>query len=85
MDLLFEIKPVRQMELFHQELKTIQRAGYEGREALRVALELAGRKVRSSTPKKKAVHSQLKWNFGKSGLPGQRYFDLGGGEKEDES
>ena len=79
---LFEIKAARQMEIYHQELDRLRRAGFTGKEAIREALLRVGRKVKTSRLKRRRFYSQLQWNFGLSSLVGQRYLKLERGEDE---
>jgi len=76
---LFEIKPTKQMEIFNQELTKIHKAGFTGKEAFQEALAIAGRKVNSGKKTRSRVHFQLRWNFGRPDLPGQKYLNLTGG------
>jgi len=80
---LFEIKAARQMDIYCQELERIRKAGFTGKEATREALLRASRKVKTSALKRRCVYFQLRWSFGLSGLPGQKYLDLErGGDEE---
>lgn len=81
MNLLFEIKPTKQMVMYRQELAKLRRAGLQGKIAQEAALKEAGRKYKhkASTDGRK----QLSWNFGTPDLSGQHYLDLEGGEEND--
>jgi len=80
---LFEIKPTKQMEIFNQELIKIHKAGFTGKEAFQAALAIAGKKINSGKKTRRSAHFQLRWNFGRPDLRGQKYLDLtGAGDEE---
>jgi len=80
---LFEIKPTKQMEIFNQELTKIHKAGFTGKEAFQAALARAGRKINSGKKTRSRAYFQLRWNFGRPVLRGQKYLNLtGGGDEE---
>lgn len=78
---LFEIKSTKQMKIFNQELAKIHKAGFTGKEAFQAALTIAGRKVNSGKKTRRSAHFQLRWNFGRPELRGQKYLNLGEGER----
>jgi len=69
-----EIAPTKQMAMYQQELKKLQDAGITGKEAEKAALETAGLKYKPKeiTPPPK----QLKWEFGRATIKGQKEFEL---------
>ena len=81
---LFEIKPTKQMEIFNQELIKIHKAGFIGKEAFQAALAIAGRKINSGKKPRSPAHFQLRWNFGRPDLRGQKYLNLTGGGGDEE-
>jgi len=81
---LFEIKSTKQMEIFNQELTKIHKAGFTGKEAFQAALAIAGRKINSGKKTRSRAHFQLRWNFGRPDLRGQKYLNLTGGGGNEE-
>ena len=83
MKYLFEIKPTKQMEIFNQELTKIHKAGFTGKEAFQAALAMAGRKITSGKKTRTRAYFQLRWDFGRPDLRGQKYLDfVGEGDEE---
>ena len=68
-----EVETTRQMDMYKQELAILEKAGVTGREAEKIAMKIAGDKYMKKTGK---PATQLKWEFGKPTLPGQKELGL---------
>jgi len=74
---LFDVKPIRQMDIFNQQLAKFKRAGATESLARHFAARSA-RNIFSSNRRARANHTQLCWHF-QTDLNGQQYlFDKKG-------
>lgn len=68
-----ETARTKQMDMYRQELETLNRADITGKEAEKEAMKRAGVKYRKET---KAQGKQLQWELGPADIKGQKIFEL---------